>query len=173
MSIAFTNPLKFDTVEEVLGSIMSTLQRIVVILAIIFIIIGAVMYITSAGNDKQMTMAKGAITAALVGLTIVLAAPSFLKEIGMILGWGNVDNEAVSGAKTLTEIATNVLNFLLSIVGILAVIMMVIGGVLYLTAAGDEDRIDTGKKIFKYSVFGIVIALVSLVLVRQIAEFFA
>ena len=168
----FTNPLRFNTVEEVLGSLLGTLRGIIVVLSIVFIVIGAILYITSAGDEGRMKTAKAAITASMIGLALGIAAPSFLKEIGQILGWGAVNNTEVSGAKTLTEIATNVLNFLLSIVGILGIIMLVVGGIMYLTAAGDENRIDTGKSIVKYSIIGIIVALASLVLVSQIANFF-
>lgn len=169
----FTNPLKFNTVEEVLGSLLGTLRGIIVVLSIVFIVIGAIFYITSAGDEGRMKTAKGAITASMIGLALGIAAPSFLKEIGEILGWGAVNNTEVSGAKTLTEIATNVLNFLLSIVGILGIIMLVVGGIMYLTAAGDENRIDIAKRIVWYSIIGIITALAALVIVTQIASFFA
>lgn len=42
----------------------------------------------------------------------------------------------VGTSLTLIEIATNVLNFLLSIVGVVALIMLVVGAFMYLTAAG-------------------------------------
>lgn len=51
--------------------------------------------------------------------------------------------------------------------------MLVIGGIMYLMAAGNEDQIDRGKKIVKYSIIGILIALASLVLVKQVAGFFS
>jgi len=171
-TVVFDNPLRFGTVDGVLTSLLGTLQAIIVILSIIFIIIGALMYITSAGDEGRMKTAKGAITAAMIGLALGLAAPSFLKEIGGVLGWQDVNSSAVAGAKTLTAIATNVLNFLLSIVGIIGIIMLVVGGMMYLTAAGDEGRIETGKKIVTYSIIGILVALASLVLVTQIASFF-
>lgn len=171
-AINFTNPLAFNTVEQVLDSILGTLRSIIVILSLVFIVIGAVLYITSAGDEGRMKTAKGAITASVIGLAIGLAAPSFLKEIGSVLGWGAVNSSAVAGAATLSQIAANVLNFLLSIVGVLAIIMLVVGGIMYLTAAGDEDRIDSGKKIVKYSIIGIVVALAALVIVSQIAAFF-
>lgn len=165
--------MQYDTVEDVLTSILGTIRGIIVVLSLVFIVIGAVLYITSAGDEGRMKTAKGAITASMIGLALGIAAPSFLKEIGEVLGWGSVNNAAVSGARTLTEIATSVLNFLLSIVGILGIIMLVVGGIMYLTAAGDEHRIDTGKEIVKYSIIGILVALASLVIVSQIAEFFA
>ncbi|MDO8565886.1 MAG: hypothetical protein Q7S04_01720 [Candidatus Moranbacteria bacterium] len=192
-SISFTNPLLFNTVEGLLGSLLGTLQGIIVVLALVFIVIGAVLYVTSAGNEGQMTLAKGAITAAMIGLALGIAAPSFLKEISGILGWTpaitcptavsatvTADDIAkctaaqatLAAGKPLSEIALNVLNFLLSIVGVLTVIMMVVGGVIYLTAAGNEDQIDTGKKIVNYATIGILVSLASLILVRQIASFF-
>jgi hypothetical protein len=170
-TIEFTNPLKFNTVEQVLTSVLNALQGVIVVISIVFIIVGAILYITSAGDEKRIEMAKKAITASLVGLAIGIAAPTLLKEIYTILGAKDIPGE-VSGAKSIAEIAFSVLNFLLSIVGVLAIIMLVVGGIMYLTSAGDEDRIDDGKKIFKYALLGIVIALASLVLVKQLATFF-
>ena len=171
-SFTFFNPLKFPSVEGVLTSLLGTLRNIIVILAIIFIIIGALMYILSAGNEGRMTTAKGAILAAMIGLALAVAAPSFLKELAAILGWQNVNDAQVAGAQTFTQIATKVLNFLLSIVGIIAIIMLVFGGFTYLTAAGDEGKAETGKKIVTYAVIAIAVALSALVLVTQVTKFF-
>lgn len=168
----FCNPLAFNDVESFLSHFLTVLQRIIVVLSLIFIVIGALMYITSGGNDGQITSAKKAITAALIGLAIGLAAPSFLKEISTILGWGTTNNAAVNSALTLSQIALRVLNFLMSILGILALLMMVVGAMFYLTAAGDEKQVEKGKKIFQYSVLGVIIAMASMVVIRQISAFF-
>ena len=171
-SIIFTNPLKYNTVNEFVTNILVTLRTIIVVLSIIFIVLGGIFYITSAGNEKRMTVAKGAITASMIGLAVGIAAPSFLKEIYTIMGGNNsgVDVTALSGSLTLTQIALNFLNFLLAIVGVLTLIMLIVGGIMYLTSAGDDDRISTAKKIVTYSIIGIFISLASLVIVRQIAN---
>lgn len=170
----YFNPLKFDSVEGVLAGVLGALRNIIVILSIIFIIIGAVMYILSAGNESRMNTAKAAITAAIVGMALAIAAPSFLKELAAILGWTNVvdASNSIAGAQSFTQIATKVLNFLLSIVGIIAIIMLVFGGFTYLTSAGDENRAETGKKIVTYAVIAITVALSALVLVTQVTKFF-
>jgi hypothetical protein len=165
----FTNPLDFDTVEEFLGGILSAIQGIIVVLALVFILIGAVMILVSAGNSGMVEKGKAAITMALLGLAIGVAAPSLLKQLSIIIGWGP---GAAGAGLTLSEIAMRVLNFLLGTMGILALIMLVIGGIMYLTSAGDEDRIDKGKEIFKYSLIGVVMAMSAMVLVTQIAKFF-
>jgi hypothetical protein len=169
-TISFENPLQFNTVEEVLSSLLKTLQGIIVTLSLVFIVIGAILYVTSGGGD-QIKTAKAAITASLIGLALGLAAPSFLKEIAVILDWKDVPGN-VGDALTLTEIALNVLSFLLSLVGILAIIMLLVGASMYITSAGSEDRMESGKDIVWYSVIGIVIAFSAMVIVRQIAAFF-
>jgi peptide methionine sulfoxide reductase MsrB len=166
---SFANPLQFDTVQGFFGSVLSALQQIIVVLSIIFIIIGGVLYITSAGNEERMKTAKGAITASMIGLAIGIAAPSFLKEVYSIMGGKVGDTSALVGP-TLTQIALNFLNFLLSIVGILGLIMLIIGGIMYLTSAGSEERIKSAKNIVLYSIVGIAISLAALVIVKQIAN---
>lgn len=170
--IMFTNPLNFYTVEGLLGTILSAVQKIIVTLALVFIVIGAVMITTSAGTPEMMERGKKAITMALVGLAIGIAAPSILKELAGVLGWGTTSNSTVNAALSLSAIALRVLNFLLGIAGTLTLIMLVIGAIMYLTSAGDQERIDKGKQIFKFSLIGVVIVLASLVIVKQLALFF-
>lgn len=156
-------------------ALLYALQGVIVVLSLVFIVIGAVLYITSAGNQGRVTMAKTAITAALIGLAIGILAPTFLKEIATVLGWNSTASlpSEVSSARSAADILLSVLNFLLGIVGTLSIIMLVVGGVMFLTAAGSQDRITTGKKIVTYALLGVVVALASLVIVRQLASFFA
>jgi type IV secretory pathway VirB2 component (pilin) len=164
----FTNPLTPNTVEEVASSVLSSLKNIVAILAILFIVIGGLMYIFSAGDEKKIETAKKIWTGAVIGFVIVLIAPALLREIGTILGWSGTPATGL----TLKEIIANVLKTLLSISGIIAIIFLVIGGLTYMTAYGEEKRIETGKKIITYSVIGIAIIMGALVIVNQISVLF-
>jgi len=167
-TIDFPNPIAPTTIQEFLQALLNNLRGIIVIISIIFIVIGALMYMMSAGNEKMITTAKSCITGALIGLAIAMAAPSFLQEILTMLGV----NQTVPGAISLQAIALNVLKFLLSIGGVIAIISLIIGGITYTTAYGDEERLDKAKKIIAYSLLGIVIAMGALVLVKQVMSFF-
>lgn len=169
-TIEFKNPLDYDTVEDILTSLLNNLRGVIVIISIIFIVIGALLYITSTGNENRVKSAKLAITASMIGLAIGIAAPSFLKEIAEILDWK--DKDLIKDALTIKEIALNTLGFLLGIVGIFAIIMLVVGGIAYFGAGINEKQAETAKKIILYSIIGIAVAMASLVIVKQIAEFF-
>lgn len=166
------NPLKWNTINDATTGVLIQLQKLVVILALIFIIIGALLYITSAGDTGRIDVAKKCILGALIGLALGIAAPVFLREVGSILGWTGTVGPDFGTTRTLTELITSVINFILAIVGIIALIMLLIGSFMYLTAAGDEGRIDTGKTIVKYAIIGITVAVAALVIVRQVANFF-
>ncbi len=168
--ITIKDPLRFETVNELVTNILKTLRSIIVVLSMVFLVLGGIFYITSAGNEERMKVAKGAITASMIGLAIGVAAPSFLKEIYGILGGSSsgIDTSNISGSISISQISMNILNFLLAIVGILTLIMLIVGGIMYLTSAGDDDRIKTAKKIVTWSIIGIAVSLASLVIVKQI-----
>lgn len=175
--VNFTNPLgEITTLEGLVSNLLSAVQKIIVSLALVFIVVGAIMVLVSAGSPETVEKGKKAITMAIVGLTIGIAAPSILKEIANAVGWGcpegATDCGTLTDALNFSDIALNVLSFLLGIAGILAMIMLVIGGIMYLTSAGDEDRVEQGKKTFKYAVIGIVVIMSSMIIVRQIANLF-
>ena len=52
----------------------------------------------------------------------------------------------------------NVTNWILGFIAIIATLVIIYGGVLYLTAAGNEDAVATAKKTISYGIIGIVIA---------------
>ena len=172
-STIFTNPIAYEKISEVLDALLNNLMGIIAFIAVIFIIIGGIMYMMAAGDETMITRAKKTWTGAAIGFAIALASPTFLKEIKKILGGGGTGGSAeswVDSALTIKEIAINVLELLLSIIGIVAIISLVIGGATYLTAYGDEKKLDSAKKIIKFSIIGITVALASLIIVKQIAR---
>ena len=167
--VAFPNPLRFSSVSEVVSSLLNNLKGLIAWIAVLFIVIGGTMYILSAGNEKMITQAKATITSAVIGLAIALAAPTFLVEIQTILGGSTTANpDELNRALTIKQIVMNTLHLLLSVVGIIAIISLVIGGAFYLTAYGDEDRAKKGKTIITNSLIGIVVVMAALVIVSQV-----
>lgn len=169
--IPFPNPIKCETMSCFFGNILNALLGVVAFIALIFIIIGAVMYMLSAGDEQAMKRAKKTVTAAVAGFAIAAAAPTFLRTIKDILGGaGGADADAMlNQAYTLKDIAIKVLNLLLSVTGIIAIIGLIVGAIFYLTSYGDEDRMEKGKKILVASIIGIIVAFSALVIVRQVA----
>lgn len=80
---------------------------------------------------------------------------------------------SIQNATPLTTILMNALQFLLSIIGIIGIIGMVIAGIWYTTASGDEQKIRVAKQMAVACLIGIVIALGALVMVSQVGTWFS
>ena len=72
---------------------------------------------------------------------------------------------------SIMNIITSAMNWLLIVVGILGVIGFVIAGILYLTAAGDEGQMDKGKHAMIYSIIGVIVALLGVVIIKAAQTF--
>ncbi|MCK5122887.1 MAG: hypothetical protein KAQ87_01955 [Candidatus Pacebacteria bacterium] len=72
------------------------------------------------------------------------------------------------GEINLSQYIIGLYNFLLSIVGIVAVMMLIIGGMKYITAAGNASIISDAKDTISNALFGLLLALLSWVIVSTI-----
>ncbi|MDD5489760.1 MAG: TrbC/VirB2 family protein [Candidatus Moranbacteria bacterium] len=163
-SVDFGNPLSAGDLPTVLTKIMTYLRNIAGSIALIFIILGGIMYMVSAGDKERMEKAKNTLIYAIAGFAIVVASSTFTSEIQNALGGAAT---STSGA-TLSQIALNILRLLLSIVGSLAIISIVVGAIWMFSAAGDKERYELGKKTVIYSIVGVTIVLSAVIILNQI-----
>ncbi|MBD3360280.1 hypothetical protein GF366_00590 [Candidatus Peregrinibacteria bacterium] len=76
--------------------------------------------------------------------------------------------EATGGEGSLRRLVLRIVNYFLGFLGILAVIMIIYGGVTYVTAAGKDEAIGNAKKIIMYALIGLIIILLSFAVVNTI-----
>lgn len=86
------------------------------------------------------------------------------------LDTGRISGDSQLESTSIVDIITSLMQWLLLIVGILAVIGFVISGILYVTAAGDEGQIDKAKKALVYSIIGIIVALIGLIVITAVTN---
>lgn len=168
-STTIANPLTYNTIDGVATSLLNALEALVVTLAIIFIVIGGILYMISGGMPERIKQAKNCWLFSIIGLAIVVGSRTFLKEVLRILG-GTLTGGGIENALTTYEIATNTLNFLLSLVGIIAIISLTIAGGMYLTSYGEEKQITAAKSTAKWAMVGIALTLGSLIIVKQVEK---
>lgn len=90
-------------------------------------------------------------------------------------GWGGVtDIKSSSGlsSTSIVKIIVTAMKWLLYLVGFFAVIAFVISGILYLTAAGDDDRIDRAKTTMIYAIVGVIVALMGVIIINAVNIWF-
>lgn len=59
--------------------------------------------------------------------------------------------------RSLPEFVGTIIKWVMGLIGIVLVALFVYGGVVYATSAGNEERIEMGKKIMLYAIIGVAI----------------
>lgn len=92
-------------------------------------------------------------------LAFVFANPAFAAvQQGAASAKGTDQPSALIGNGGIFSEITNVLLFL---IGAIAVIMIVIGGLRYVISGGDAKQVDAAKNTILYAIIGIIVALLA------------
>ncbi|HKL17063.1 MAG TPA: pilin [Patescibacteria group bacterium] len=74
------------------------------------------------------------------------------------------------GGKNITEVATNIIETILGLVGVLALVMFIYGGILWMTSAGNEKQVKKGKDTLVWSVLGLAIIFFSYAILQFVLD---
>lgn len=77
-------------------------------------------------------------------------------------------DDALTTTTSARELIQTLVNFALSFLGLISTIVIIYGGVMYVTSRGDEEMATKGKKTISYAVVGIVIILASFAIVNTL-----
>ena len=73
--------------------------------------------------------------------------------------------ETVRG-ESLTNIVQNLINITLFIVGILAVVFIIVGGIRYQTSGGDPAKVKAAQQTLTYAIVGLIVAILAFAIVN-------
>ncbi|MBQ3263959.1 hypothetical protein IJH06_02515 [Candidatus Saccharibacteria bacterium] len=70
--------------------------------------------------------------------------------------------------ENLFVVFKDISNVVLGFIGIIAVVMLVIGGIRYMVSGGDSKKITDAKNTVLYAIIGLVICLLSAIIVNTV-----
>lgn len=88
---------------------------------------------------------------------------SALAQIDPWNSGGNPDavSEIGLGTESPVTVATNIIQIILGFLGMIAVVIILLGGFKWMTAAGNEDKISEAKKLLAAGLIGLIIILMA------------
>ena len=119
---------------------------------------------------KKLKLAVISIAALLGVMTLV---PSYVGASPASQIQGGVNQAGGSGeTSNLGSRVKTIVNILLYILGAIAVVMIVIGGIRYTTSNGESSSIKSAKDTILYSVIGLVVAIMAFAIVNFVLDAF-
>jgi len=119
--------------------------------------------------------------ALVLGFGVSFAAPALAYNpiTGSGACKGNADDPAIckeldgkSGQDAVNKTVQNVIDILFYVIGVIAVIMIIVGGIKYTTSNGDSSAVTSAKNTIMYAVVGLVVALLSYGIVKFVLNQF-
>jgi len=77
-------------------------------------------------------------------------------------------NKSLTAESDAKSFVIKIVNFALGFLGLFAVLIVIYGGILYVTSAGEEEKATKGKDAIKYAVIGLLIVMGSYAFVNTI-----
>ncbi len=115
-----------------------------------------------------------ALVALLVGGLFVLSAPTASAVDLFDCGNMSEDQCAIAKESKLQPNSSNavwgVMQVVLTILGGVAVIMIIVGGIRYTTSLGDPAAVTSAKNTILYAVIGLVVAILAGTIVTLVAQ---
>ncbi|PJA10524.1 hypothetical protein COX68_00265 [Candidatus Falkowbacteria bacterium CG_4_10_14_0_2_um_filter_41_15] len=107
-------------------------------------------------NKKIM---KNLLSFALISMGGVLLFG--LQAHALDVGVDEITSQIQLGAKDPREIVARIINTAMMFLGIIAVVIILLGGFKWMTAAGNEEKVSEAQKLMGAGVIGLVIILAS------------
>lgn len=70
------------------------------------------------------------------------------------------------GQDTLEGDVTGIINAVIAVLGILAVVVIILGGIQYMTSNGDSGKVKKAKDTILYGIIGLIIVILSAAIVN-------
>jgi hypothetical protein len=113
--------------------------------------------------------------ALLIGVGVFTLAPAPVGAVNLIADTCKVDPNATicnSKGEKADTLAKNIVNTLLLLLGIAAVIVIIIAGIMYAISAGEAAQITKAKNAILYAVVGLVVAFSAYAIVNWVLHVF-
>jgi len=98
----------------------------------------------------------------LIGAGVIL-----IPVVTQAAGWA-VPTQPTDAPTSFDGVVMNATNWILGFVTMIAVLMIIWGGVQYLTSAGNQDQARSAKDTLKFALMGLVVAGIAYALVNVI-----
>jgi len=157
-----SNPL--GGLQPLLEFIMNISISLFGIFAVLVLIISGVQISASAGNENVVKSAKENIFKIVTGLVLLI---SFRAILGLInTAFEGVNTSSLFGAtgnelnpEGIPKLLGNIISIASFISGVVAVIFIIVGGIRYITSAGNARAREGAQKTLIYAIGGLVLSI--------------
>ena len=101
--------------------------------------------------------------------TFLALAVVWVSYVNVLFAQQDVDQIEVEGAD-LVGFIVNMLQWLIGLAGLVAAAVLILNGFMFITASGDEPKIQKATKGITYAIIGLIVAAIAFLIVNFVAS---
>ena len=121
-------------------------------------------------NKVHAIGSQAAAFVATVGMSLISQSASALTLMDVFSGPYRGEGQPASLFDGSTAIVPRVINLMLFIVGVLAIFMMIYGGIRYVLSGGDNGKVKDAKNTILYAIVGLIVAILGYAIVNWVVS---
>lgn len=137
----------------------------IVYVAVFFILYGGFLYMVGGNKPELIERGKKTLLQAVIGLVVGLGSVAVLNLVfnGLFGSTGTTSSNGINGLVNMSgdELFVNALNLAYFVAGVVSVVTIIIGGILYTISSGDSGRLTKAKNTIVYAIVGLIIVLLA------------
>lgn len=115
----------------------------------------------------------------IISCLIYFSIINFIVPTNKIFAAGSADFQTITpptlesyGATSWANISSNLITLMLQIAGAALIVVLLVGGVMYITSAGNEEQAGKAQKAITGAIIGIVVITVAYAIIEMLAGAF-
>ncbi len=145
--------------------------------------LGPVMQCYEVGNGYEACKSTSGcvVTGQCEGITTICCTSSAINVCSPGASVAASQIQTTSNSKTILQnplgsgvgvksLIVRIINVILSLVGALAVVFFIYGGLIWMTAGGSPDKVEKGRDILTWTILGLIIIFTSYIILNFVFE---
>ncbi|HHX99558.1 TPA: hypothetical protein GX533_02700 [Candidatus Dojkabacteria bacterium] len=118
-----------------------------------------------------MKLSKAIAGISSIGSSLYLASATF-AQTGADDALSYIDDIHTTGERDLMQFVRNLINWAIGIAALVCVVMLIFAGYSYITASGNEEKVQKATKTLTWAIVGLVVCFIAVILVNFVIKNF-
>lgn len=155
---------------QIVTNISTDITVLAAYLILGYVIYGGYLYMFSSGEASKVSAGKKTLLHAFIGLAIVMTANIIMNTIRVVLvSNGKMGDCVTTNCVNPGDMIMNIIGWVVAISGLVAVIFLIYGGILYITSTGDASKVKKAKDTILYAIIGLIIVALAQIISAFVA----
>jgi|GEM_PF-447483 hypothetical protein len=152
--------LKVGLFDRQVDIVMVFIRYMIGVIAVLMLVINGAKLVGGGGEEENVKKARNGIVYSLFGLLLFYLGDIFINKVFYVVSKESLPTTGVEPTVNIergVEEIVGITNFIVSFIGPLLMLLILVGGVMYITAGGEEENMNKAKRLIIAALIGVIV----------------